>query len=350
MRDRLKRSFYHVCKALGLFWLARHLTGGRLRILCYHGFSFGDEHLFRPGLFMQPAVFKGRMAYLKGHGFPVLPLEEALSRLADGSLPPCATAITIDDGFHSVHALAKETLNAQGFPAMLYLTTYYSEKGTPIYRLAVSYMIWKSVAKAADLSSLGIAALADGPTDLSNPEARQRAEETIRDYGETACDEPERVALTRKLAACLDIDYGSIEESRMLSLINPQEAMALEASGITIELHTHRHTFPADPPIAHKELDDNSNAIERLIGRRPTHFCYPSGEWSSEHWPILKASGVATATTCESGLIDSNVPRFALHRILDDSRVSQVEFEAEVYGFSELIRSCKRALRGGRAA
>ena len=48
--------------------------------------------------------------------------------------------------------------------------------------------------------------------------------------------------------------------------------------------------------------------------------------------------GVLTATTCETGLVDEKSPPLAWRRILDSSRVSQIEFEAEVSGFNELIR------------
>jgi hypothetical protein len=53
---------------------------------------------------------------------------------------------------------------------------------------------------------------------------------------------------------------------------------------------------------------------------------------------VLAAGGVVSATTCESGLAHAGSNILALPRILDDNRVSQVEFEAELTGFSELCR------------
>ena len=73
-----------------------------------------------------------------------------------------------------------------------------------------------------------------------------------------------------------------------------------------------------------------------------SHFCYPSGEWDRLHWPVLENHNVRTATTCESGLVNADTPRFAMNRILDSARISQIEFEAEVSGFNELIRQVRR--------
>ena len=59
----------------------------KLLILCYHGISMEDEHEWRPASFMMASVFETRMEKLRSGGYTVLPLEEALSRLASHTLP-----------------------------------------------------------------------------------------------------------------------------------------------------------------------------------------------------------------------------------------------------------------------
>src|SRR3546814_6652492 len=51
-----------VAKLTGLFALARLLTAGDLRILCYHGTALRAEHHFRQGLFMGKETFAARIA------------------------------------------------------------------------------------------------------------------------------------------------------------------------------------------------------------------------------------------------------------------------------------------------
>ena len=97
----LKEFILTVAKSAGFFHLARWMTGEALRILCFHGFAFRDEARFRPKLFMNRATFEQRLAILARHRFPVLKLDDALRRLAEGRLPPGATVITIDDGIYT---------------------------------------------------------------------------------------------------------------------------------------------------------------------------------------------------------------------------------------------------------
>ena len=77
MLRELKCLFYRVSKRLGLFALARRLTAGQLRILCYHGLSIDDEHIYSPGLFMRPEMVRSRLEILVRDGYPVLPLDQA---------------------------------------------------------------------------------------------------------------------------------------------------------------------------------------------------------------------------------------------------------------------------------
>lgn len=341
MRKGLILAAFWLSKMLGLFDLARRLTRSHLRVLCYHGFALDDEVRFRESLFISSARLEQRMRYLRRAGFRVLPLDEAHRRVRAGTLPADAVAITIDDGFHSTHAVAKDILARHRFPATLYLTSYYFQKGTPIFQLAVDYICWKSPRDRVDLSGLGIEPLEDACSIPFNAEIRREVSAIVHAHGSRLPGEAARVDLSRRLARQLGVDYDAIAQSRILSLVSPQELRELQASGMRIGLHTHRHRLPENPAEALRELEDNRAAVEPVIGRRMTDFCYPSGAWSARHRPALLRAGVETATTCESGLVDRHCDPYLLPRILDDSRVSMIEFEAELSGFCEMLRSLR---------
>ena len=342
MYTRLKRIFYGTSKAIGLFHLSRHLTRRGLRILCYHGFAVGDEGAFRPLLFISPETFERRLRMLRDRGFPVLRLQDAISGLDKGELPQGATVITIDDGLSSVYRWAFPLLERYRMPAVLYLTTYYFVKQTPVFRLIVSYMFWKSDLDRASFEGLGIPALeGQGEVPLT-AEAKAGLSQEIADHGDDNCDNEGRVALCEALAGRLGLDYERILGDRVFSLVTPEELGAMAADLVDIELHTHRHDFPAEPETAQREIRDNRAVIEPIVGHRLRHFCYPSGLWSRGQWPILRDEGVETATTIEPGLVYADTPRLALSRILDSEEVSEIEFEAEIYGFSELLRRLRR--------
>jgi peptidoglycan/xylan/chitin deacetylase (PgdA/CDA1 family) len=338
----VKLTILWLARHTGLFAVARRLTGRKLRILCYHGFALDDEARFRPQLFIEQQTFEKRMATLSASGAPVLPLDEAVRRLYDGSLPRGAVAITIDDGFHGVHARALPVLARLGLPSSVYVTTYYVEHPHPIFRLVVQYMFWRTT--AARLETEGLPWATGEAVDLRDAEAARRAQWACIEFGEQRCAEDERVALCRELGRRLGMPYDDIVASRILHLMTPDELRAVQAAGMTVELHTHRHRFPADDrSAALREIEDNRQRLAGIVGRRPRHFCYPSGLWQREQWAWLDDLQVASSTTCIEGLNGAETPRHGLYRLLDGENIHPLEFEAYLSGFLELLRRLRPA-------
>ncbi len=336
-KDTFKKIVFQVAKLSGLFRLARWSTRNQLLILCYHGFELVDESRFRPMLFMRSEVFARRLATIRRHGHTVLPLAEAVRKLREGALPRNAVCLTIDDGFYSVLACAAPLLRQQGFPATLYVTSYYADKRSPIFRLVVQYMFWKTSVRTFDVS--GQPWDPPGSVDLSDQRAAARAMWGIIDYGENQCDESGREEISRMLGERLDVDYAFIARSRMLSLVGAEEIRQLSDAGIDIQLHTHRHRLPQDDEAAlRREILENARFLEGILARPVQHLCYPSGLWAPSQWSTLAELGVATATTCEPGFNTAETPALGLYRVLDDSTLSQLAFEAELSGFSEWLR------------
>lgn len=331
---RGKRALYRTAKALGLFSVARRLTRRRLRILAYHGAELQDESRFSPTMFIRPATFAARLEWLRRH-HPVLPLGEAVRRLKDGTLPPCAVAITIDDGFHSTAAVAAPLLEAAGLPATVYVTTYYVERDVPVFRLAMQYCFWKSRATSLDVARLGTGA--EGTRAIGTDAERFELAWELINHGELHLDEQGRTALLEATASQLRVDLEPLRRERSLHLMSPEEVRSTGAT-LDVQLHTHRHRFPDDPPRARAEIEENRRALAPLVDRPLVHLCYPSGFWSEALFPVLAAAGIETATTCEGGLNAPDVHPYALTRFFDGEHVSALDFEAELSGFAELLR------------
>ncbi len=333
--NALKCQCYRSARALGLFRLTRRLVRGRLLILCYHGFELEDEADFRPQLFMRTALFRERLETIRRHGFPVLPLDEALRRLDDGSLPPNSVCITIDDGSYSVLTEAAPLLKQYDMPATLYMTTYYTEQQVPIFRLAVQYLFWKT-----ERSHLSLPELGDRPVALDDPQARESAQWRLIEWGESLDREAERQALCHQLGEALGVDYEAIARSRRLNQLNLDEVAQLRDYGIDVQLHTHRHRLPLDNAVAcREEIRRNRASLEPVVGGPLRHFCYPSGIWHQSHWPCLEQEGMVSATTSVTGMNTRSTPRYRLFRILDKNTLPAIEFEAELFGFSEIVRT-----------
>jgi peptidoglycan/xylan/chitin deacetylase (PgdA/CDA1 family) len=67
--------------------------------------------------------FVDHLAVLESWGAHVLPLDLAVSRLRDGTLPPRAVVLTFDDGYASVVHTAWPLLRDRGWPATLFVVT-----------------------------------------------------------------------------------------------------------------------------------------------------------------------------------------------------------------------------------
>jgi peptidoglycan/xylan/chitin deacetylase (PgdA/CDA1 family) len=333
----VKLLLYFVCKKIGLFQLARWLTRDRLKILCYHGFALADEAAFRPKLFIKPEQFEQRLAAIRRFGLHVLPLDEAVERLYSGKLPEHAVVITIDDGFHSVHQLASPCLSRHGYPATVYVTTYYVEKANPIFRLSVQYMFWKTRKQRVVLNNVPWSTYR--VVDLTDPKQSSRAMWDCINYGERECTEEGRCVICEDLGELLETPYADIVRSKILHLMTPDELRSLAAARIDVELHTHRHVFPNDDQAtAKREIADNQAALTRFGIADARHFCYPDGLSDERQWVWLDSLDVKSSTTCVPGLNSRRTPRHALRRFVDSESIHQLEFEAALSGFSDLLR------------
>ncbi len=340
----LKEGILGLCWWLGLFHLARAFSRDKLRILCYHGFDLDGESRFRPKLFMSRDTFRERLALLARYRFPVVPLEGGVAGLREGSLPPDAVVITIDDGHYSTQSVAAPLLESHGFSATVYVTTYYAEKQTPVFNLMVEYLLWKTRRPWLELSGLTWAR--NQRVDLREPAERERIARDIIEYGEQCGSNERREAISCELGALLDIDYEALRRARMLSLMSLDEIRGLVSRGFDIQLHTHRHRFPeSDEAVSKQEIADNRRVLETVVDTPRRHFCYPSGLWSECHRPWLAELGIESAATCMLGLNDRRTPLFALRRIVDGEDVSRIEFLAEVFGFTEILRRLRDRIR-----
>ena len=126
----------------------------RLLILGYHGVSLEDEHEWDGALYLSPAKFRSRMEAIKRHRCTVLPLQEALELLRLRQLPPRAVVLTFDDGTYDFYKTVCPILNEYGYPATVYLTTYWMTLQLPVVPGTWSYMLWKKRNSVIDASSL----------------------------------------------------------------------------------------------------------------------------------------------------------------------------------------------------
>ena len=331
MLASLRRSSLMISNRLGVSTLVGQSAWRRQRllILCYHGVALRDEHEWDPELYVSVETFARRLELIRRHQCSVLPLEEALERLERRDLPDRAVVLTFDDGFFDFFAGAWPLLAEYRYPATVYLTTQRCEHNFPIVTLCLSYLFWKRCHVLLD--GTGLPGLDATSYALASP--AQRASVRARLVSATATTRPAaKDEIVRDIARRLGADYDELVRARTLTLMNPAEVRTLAAAGVDFQLHTHRHRTPADPDVFAREIVENRDRIANLTGRRPAHFCYPSGIHREGYAQVLKREGVRSATTCARGFAGRGSDVFLLPRVLDNSDMSGEEFEGWLTG------------------
>lgn len=344
MLRKAKLATLHFLKSIGVFkrvadsaWRQK-----RLLILCFHGISLEDEHLWRPSLYMQPERLEEHFELLKQTDCSVLPLGEALQRLRATTLPPRSVAITFDDGTHDFYRQARPLLLQYRFPATVYLTTYYTSFELPVFSLICSYMLWKRRGTVIeDGAEIGL----NGSLDLRTEPLRHnivlrlvdiaaRENLTVRQQDEVAA----------RLAHLLQIDFDGIKSKRILQLMSPGEVREVAQSGIDVQLHTHRHRTPENEGLFRREIQDNRKRIQEMISKDAVHFCYPSGVYRRSFLTWLEKEGVVSSTTCDVGLVTQQSESLLLPRYIDNQSRAPIDFESWITGVGDLL-AVRRAAR-----
>ena len=322
----------------------------RLLILCYHSISIDDEHQWSGTYSMSPTVLESRLRMLRDGRYNVLPLGEAVRRLYEGTLPPRSVALTFDDGMYDFRARAWPLLQQFGFPATVYLTTYYSEYQKPIFGLYCSYVLWRARARAVGPDVTALIG-ATQPWDLSDAAGRARAHRDIFAHVDREqLSMPERSALAERLTELLGDDYEAIRAKRVLTVMTGDEASEVARSGIDIELHTHRHRTPLDHELFLREINDNRERVDPIRNGAARHFCYPCGIYHPEFLPWVREAGVESATTCDPGLASAKSEPLLLPRLVDTALLSPLDVEGWMTGMSAFFLPRKATAHVGRTA
>lgn len=342
MKRQLRRAALTILKSSGAFHLITNSAWRRrkLLILCYHGIALEDENQWRPFLYISPQHLERRLEILRDGKYAVLPLAQALERLRTNDLPPRSVALTFDDGTYDFYKLAWPRLKQYGFPATVYLTTYYSELQRPIFGLVCSYMLWK----ARDMSDLDLKEFGiDCKAGLNSAEKREEVVSQLILWADgRSLTGEQKDEIAARLAKRLGIDYRELRAKRILQLMSVDEVKELAAEGVDFQLHTHRHRVPLSEDLFRREICENRLRITRAIGGEQNHFCYPSGAYRPEFLGWLAKEEVVSATTCDTGFATEETNPLLLPRFVDTTGRTDLEFESWVSGIGHFLSRRKR--------
>ena len=338
MLRTIKQGGLAAARFAGLFRVASASSyrNSRVFVIGYHSVSLDDEHEWDPSLYISPKTLRRRLEAIRLNNCTVLSLDDAISRVNEGNLPERAVVLTFDDGTSDFHGIVWPMLQEFGYPATVYLTTYYCENRYPVTPGIWSYLLWK--ARRNNKVNLQPIVGEDARFDLARSSDRAAAVKKIIDFARSRNqDAQQRDVLSAELASLLGVDYQQIRKQRLLELMTPDEVRQVSNEGASVQMHMHRHATPPERERYLNNLEENRRFISNLTVAPPTHFCYPCGVYNQESVSWLRALGVASATTCEPGFMSTNTDKLVIPRLIDSSTISELAFESWIVGIGALM-------------
>jgi peptidoglycan/xylan/chitin deacetylase (PgdA/CDA1 family) len=276
-----------------------------LSILIYHQ-VLPEYDDFRRGN-VTSDQFDEQMLFISGN-FNVLPLDEAVVRLQNNSLPARSLAITFDDGYLDNRIVALPILQKYSLCATFFIATGFLNGGR-MWNDTIIEVCRSTPRTTLDLASLGLAV-----HDMSSREAR------LLTLG-NLIDKLKYLEMQQRLDYCGEIaDKASVTLPENL-MMRDEDIVYLRKQGMQIGGHTVSHPILSkiSTDKAFAEIEKGKITLESLIGEPVTLFAYPNGvpnrDYTSEHVAILKEIGFSTAVTTSTGVSNAasdiyQLPRF----------------------------------------
>lgn len=221
--------------------------------------------------------------------FAVLPLDEAVRRLSERTLPARAACITFDDGYANNHTLAAPALESHGVPATFFVTGGAIDDG----------VMWNDLVIEAVARRGAAVVLNDIPWDRE----RWRAAGEGPGLVAAILDEIKYRPLEQRLAAAERIYRDNVGDERPRLMMTRAMVADLAARGFDVGGHTLSHPILSKQPAeqARAEIAGCAAWIEGVTGRRPRTFAYPNGrpgtDFDASHMAMVAEAGFALAVS-----------------------------------------------------
>lgn len=253
--------------------------------------------------------------------YSILPLDEAVHRMYDGTLPPYSLAVTFDDGYRNNFDNAFPVLQSNTVPATIFIATDFVFNLKPLWVDRLEYVMEHSNGTLAE-KCVRDDLLRRRFKMLSDDEKEQNLSALEKNYG-------------KSLFLDTDERYAPLSSENIKKMLT---------SGITFGAHTVSHPILSrlSQEEARQEILISRDLLRNTYGDISSVFAYPNGQendWTPEIEKILDAEDFIGALTTISGTNDAFSPRFALKRISMDNTDDWDSFIAAESGFRGILQN-----------
>lgn len=322
-------------------WLAGYALEGARRVgalppvaaactvLLYHRVCPpADAATLDAELVIAPAVFAQQMAELRARCNPLSLAQLQAALEGDAPLPPRAVLVTFDDGYRDLYDHALPALEANGVPAVVFVTTGFIQGEVTFWWDELGLALRHATVEALELPMLE---RRQALTSAAQKRAAYRALEKILYPRDTAA---QRQILGAVWQAAKPAPRAREALSQRFAL-SWEQMRAMGAAGIAFGAHTRTHpslgrvlsalTPDTRASWLESELESPRVALEAALQQPVTAFAYPYGlaaDWLDD--ARLANAGYQLAFTSRPGLVRAASARWRLPRqfvVASDPRV-----------------------------
>ena len=292
-------------------WLFNMLAPGgdraRLPILIFHRVLAAPDPLLPDEFDAQR--FDAVCGWLR-HWFNVIPLDAAVGRLAQGTLPERPLAISFDDGYADNHDVALPILLRHALPATFFVATGFLDGGR-MWNDTVIEAVRLTPHDTLDLR--GVECSGPETHRVRDIDEKRSAIAAIID-GIKYLPPSQREAIVNDIAA-----RGGAALPGGLMMRSDQVA-ALRKAGMQIGAHTVSHPILATltPDAARDEIVNGKRRLESIIGEPVRLFAYPNGrpdrDYTAQTVALAREAGFDAAVTTAWGAAAEGTDPFQIPR------------------------------------
>ena len=277
----------------------RGLAQGKGVILTMHHVRPARRDRFQPNALLEitPSFLDQALRLIRGEGYDIVSLDEALRRLVSDEPTRFFVALTFDDGYRDTLDHAWPVLAEHHAPWTLFVTPGFADRTARLWWLELEEAIRALPFIALDLPDGPFAATAGA--DAEKERAFAQLYRRLRKGPEATL-----LAAISELTAQAGVDRAALVARECL----PWETLRALAGapGVTIAAHTLTHPMLAKHPVevAREEILGSRTRLEQELGLRIAHFAYPVGDPGSagpREFALAREAGFASAVTTRPG-------------------------------------------------
>lgn len=280
-------------------------TSPRLSILIFHRVHARSDTIFPDE--PDAARFDRLMGFV-ARSFRVMTLGDAVSRLAQGSLPSRALVITFDDGYADNAEVALPILQRHGLVASFFVSTGFLDGGR-MWNDSVIECVRACHQQEIDLECFGM-----GRCSLGTAADRRHAIGALlpRIKYLSLAEREESIATLQRICRVTELPTDLMMRS--------EQVREMHRSGMEIGAHTVRHPIltTLSTSEAEREISEGRSQLQTIIDSPVDMFAYPNGkpgrDYDHSHVRLIDRLGFRGAVSTAPGAARSGDDLFQLPR------------------------------------